>query len=1042
MDVDIPSDQWDSEGLSDDNGYDEFGRLKRSSNFDAHTIVEAGYQSSTGDSSDSEHYEANQFIDDEAVLSSINRSNRRSAARKGKNIRRGPRKPVEPSVEFKDLHSAATLAFIDTDYDRAIVLVKQAIQINPEMFVAHSLLSEIFLAQGHKSKALAALFSGAHTRPKDPAVWLKVAKMISEHAGDDKTAALQDMVYCYSRVIEIEPKNYGMRFERASLYRQLNHNGRAIQEYEKLLKDVPHNTPALRQLAEAYIDLNDVERAKTLYDESISYYSSLPLENATDFDWSDVNIYVELFGYQKDFWGGLRALRSLSRWLLGRKDETEWDLLWEDDREWDAEDHPRRIDTRWFTPCKYPLELYGLGLPLELRVKLGIYRLKMGVEFRDEALTHFMWLQPEETGPGSKLYDYGDLFREAADALKDAGFHADALLFYYPLQYTQEFADTSLFMAMAECYMASHDDAATESCLLTVAEYDPMNIEARAKLAKFYERCNMMDQALKYVTEAIELGRQESIPIRKRRGNPSSRIEHLVKEFRSLESGVTDQGIGPENLLLSEYGGIGSLYSTGQAGLPNSTERGFNNKVTPSSEHVRYLYQKLLEFQPSMRAGGEEETEDWLDIADALLRNFRSNRLFFPLQKQEVFTGYSRISQSNPEGLKGADIMDEIYEMAGRIQAATGTAELDPELIPTDYHGIAFDAWLDIFLEYSLVLAGQGSAEEAFDSLSAAAHANVWYYSKPSTRQIYVCWFSEYFFGLLTYMSIKFNTSVACAIRLQDEEVLATVARWFMKEYQFVTDTYRLFATLSRLCGDPRKSLFHSSPSMKFMLRQVKAIDYTIPEDNSTPKADRPLPTFFAERASLSTKDEFGNPMAAEEMDVALLVLYGHILYAGNSFTNALNYFFRAYALDPDNPAVLLSIALSYIHHSLKRQSDNRHYLIMQGLSFMQEYQKIRSLSSVPQERQEVEFNFARIWYMLGLAHLAIEGFERCLSLSEEVQAENTKQKLLRKHDRDNGIHVYGEDYTREAAYALQCLYTFGGNTEMATKVTEKWLVL
>jgi hypothetical protein len=33
--------------------------------------------------------------------------------------------------------------------------VMQAIQINPEMFAAHSLLSEIFLAQGEKDKALA-----------------------------------------------------------------------------------------------------------------------------------------------------------------------------------------------------------------------------------------------------------------------------------------------------------------------------------------------------------------------------------------------------------------------------------------------------------------------------------------------------------------------------------------------------------------------------------------------------------------------------------------------------------------------------------------------------------------------------------------------------------------------------------------------------------------------------------------------------------------------------------------------------------------------
>jgi general transcription factor 3C polypeptide 3 (transcription factor C subunit 4) len=226
---------------------------------------------------------------------------------------------------------------------------------------------------------------------------------------------------------------------------------------------------------------------------------------------------------------------------------------------------------------------------------------------------------------------------------------------------------------------------------------------------------------------------------------------------------------------------------------------------------------------------------------------------------------------------------------------------------------------------------------------------------------------------------------------------------------------------------------------MKFMLRQVKAIDYTLPPDpsHSTP-IHRTRASVFQERATLTTKNASGEPIPAEEMDVALLVLYGHILYAGNSFTNALNYFFRAYALDPDNPAVLLSIGLSYIHHSLKRQSDNRHYLIMEGLAFMQEYRRVRECSKIPQERQEMEFNFARVWQMLGLAHLAVQGYERCLQLSEEIKRE--RERLV--NDEDVGQEVWVEDFSREAAYALQCLFAISGETILAKKITERWLVI
>ena len=141
---------------------------------------------------------------------------------------------------------------------------------------------------------------------------------------------------------------------------------------------------------------------------------------------------------------------------------------------------------------------------------------------------------------------------------------------------------------------------------------------------------------------------------------------------------------------------------------------------------------------------------------------------------------------------------------------------------------------------------------------------------------------------------------------------MANEARWFIKEYQFVTDTYRLFSMLSRLSGDPHRSLFHSSANMKFMLRQIKAMDLTLSDG---PTAAQPKPKGRGSvpqgRPAPSTREDSGEFVPGESLDIALLVLYGHILYSGNSFFPALNYFFRAYALDDQNPVVLL---LSLIH--------------------------------------------------------------------------------------------------------------------------------
>lgn len=254
------------------------------------------------------------------------------------------------------------------------------------MFSAHSLLSEIFLAKGQKDKSLAALWNGAHTRPRVPSVWLKVARLILERAGEDRKSVLNDVIYCYSRVLEIDPQNVNVRYQRAAIYRELAYNGRAATEYERILRDQPNSARALRHVAEIFIDLNDVPRAIDHWSERVEDFTSRDPGSVRGFSWSDANIYAELFGYVGRHEDGLHALKLVSRWLLGRKDDEIWEDFQEDDREWDLDDSPRRIKTDGFLPDQWPQNSYGLGLPLELRTKLGLFRLKMGESHHSEAL--------------------------------------------------------------------------------------------------------------------------------------------------------------------------------------------------------------------------------------------------------------------------------------------------------------------------------------------------------------------------------------------------------------------------------------------------------------------------------------------------------------------------------------------------------------------------------------------------------------------------------------------------------------------------------
>lgn len=130
------------------------------------------------------------------------------------------------------------------------------------------------------------------------------------------------------------------------------------------------------------------------------------------------------------------------------------------------------------------------------------------------------------------------------------------------------------------------------------------------------------------------------------------------------------------------------------------------------------------------------------------------------------------------------------------------------------------------------------------------------------------------------YLLLLLTQWTACALLQNDEVTLCEVARWFMKEYQFVTDGYRLFSALNRL-SDSDNGHFNSGPSQKFILRQVKAVDYSLISEPTRKSIFQDKPGY--------SKDSSGDPILAAEMDVALLMLYGQILYAGRNFVFALS---------------------------------------------------------------------------------------------------------------------------------------------------------
>jgi general transcription factor 3C polypeptide 3 (transcription factor C subunit 4) len=305
---------------------------------------------------------------------------------RGRSRPKGPRAAAEPSIAFKRLQAQATEAFLErNDFETALEYARRAVQDNPEIFAAHSLLSEVLLAMDRKEESVGALLSGAHTK-RDPKLWWQVADRTLElGAQGDREALLGQAYYCFTQVMRLDPTDYEARAERLKIQLDLRYTTKAKRECESMLRMRPHDMDVLRQLAELYTSTGEAAKAKKLYDEAIERLTKQDNAQKETFTWSMLNVYLDLLDHVETSETGISRLRSLSRWLLGRQEEAFWDAQ-EDDREWDVEDTPRRVEVADFVPGKYPAECYGKGLPLEIRIKLGLLRLKSGDGHLREAL--------------------------------------------------------------------------------------------------------------------------------------------------------------------------------------------------------------------------------------------------------------------------------------------------------------------------------------------------------------------------------------------------------------------------------------------------------------------------------------------------------------------------------------------------------------------------------------------------------------------------------------------------------------------------------
>ncbi|ROW12348.1 hypothetical protein VMCG_00267 [Cytospora schulzeri] len=786
---------------------------------------------------------------------------------------------AELSADIKLQLSRASQAWVvENRRDEALEIVLEIIRVNAETHEAWILLSSIYEEMGAMSDYIMAKCFAAHLRPRDFHGWISCAlAALADVTPGQRETNLGIAQLCYSAAIRANPKSLKARVGKANCALEAGNANVAAAEYAKVLKRRPYNMGILRNMAEAAFDTRNarkyVELARGFYEQTITYMRN---GGQMEFEWSDVIIYIEMCAFMEMYAEAALALRE----------EPEYQ-------------HDR-----------YPYGMYGPALPLDLRAKLAIYRLKL--EQDEEATRHLQWLNPQDADIYEFFVDTPFVIKDLANQLFESRRVTTALEFYDLYRRLTGEPDPEILVQQGKCYLEMEDQATAEECFIAAIEIDDDNIDARYELAQMYETAQEQEEAFLLVNEALKLEQEQRLEEGEEGEDGKDTMADKARNKRRVRQKV--------------------LREKAKA-RPKRARRVYVRRMANKQQREKYeesvtnnfkeKYQRVLQLREQVASGDKEAEAEWMAAAQDLVDDFRSFKEFYPWDN-----GLAAMAERLQQNLAPED----------------GDTSAQPSLRRNEHRGIPFDEWLDLFLEYAISLARHQKAKEAY-LVCQSARDSIVYKSSDNTFLIHVAW-------------------AACAVYAADEETCVAVARFFMRNNSAATDSYRVFSALCRVCQSP-VSWYSSGPAQKYILRQIKAMDRTL------------LPPEIAESA-LGTWDhalprEEGQGPRHEALDVALLMLYGHILLTSTSYTYALNYFLRAAALDPGNPMVNLSTGIAYVHYAMKRQAENRQFIIVQGMHYMFLYYDARGASGDVVERLEANYNVARCYHLLGIYHLAAD---------------------------------------------------------------------
>ncbi|KAF3989302.1 hypothetical protein FT663_02849 [Candidozyma haemuli var. vulneris] len=559
--------------------------------------------------------------------------------------------------------------------------------------------------------------------------------------------------------------------------------------------------------------------------------------------------------------------------------------------------------------------------------------------------------------------EVSDLFLDAGKHLESKGYFEDAIT--YLREVTDEDHENEVEYLLGKCYAEIKEYSIAKIHLLEAMKHDRDNNYLKAILTEvLYYTLDPEDTHL-----AAQL--MEEIDQQRTKGDE----EEVGNEFIPQED--------DDNIAL----------------IKNAREYKATKKETMTEEEREEIEQRatrmvldkfnrMKRLQEAIDQGHKAAATAWMNIASQLIDMFTSTKAFFPKNRKSTFRGivmYLRRKQD-------MDINNRLARINNLYGGITDTSNSRVTLTAqTEFRGLTYDQWLYIFIQNALLVRQfDGKLDEAISILEVAFDVNVFIQDKARVMILRL---------------------VRLSLAINQQDFLPTVCnniRYVLSLTQFSPTIYGIF-----MCcfgsGIAAWAAFSNYNHQKYFLRQLKAYDSLLTSSSVS-------------GAAHVTVDVKGLTFNKELP--SLLYIYACLLGSNRAYSSPIVYLTRAYKKCYNDPTICLMLGLAHVHRSMQRNSSNRHMQLLQGISFLLEYRENRNKNSTVYEKQEIEYNFGRLFHMLGLPALAIDHYNKVLDFHETLQ-----------DDPDYDLSV-------DAAYNLTLIYNINGNSKMTRELTDKYLTI